>query len=200
MGIDDKGHAFRTLMFNGSGMGGGNGADGAESVCYPTSSCNVPIELTEETSSVLTLEKELIPDSGGAGEFRGGSGVRVTVRPADDTASPLTFFAALHHQDFPPFGLNGGKDGTPTHARLNGRLLTSVEARDQLTARVVTDLTTTITVETAGGGGFGDPRRRDPHSVLRDVRNGLVTVQAARDVYGLDIDPTTLTAVPTSEP
>jgi N-methylhydantoinase B len=82
---------------------------------------------------------------------------------------------------------------------LNGTLLTSVEARDQLTARVVTDLTTTITVETAGGGGYGDPHRRDPRAVLRDVRNGLVTVKTARDVYGLNIDPTTLTAVPTDD-
>lgn len=196
MGVDDRGRTFRTLMFNGAGMGAGRETDGAESVCYPTSSCNVPIELVEETSSVLTLEKELIADSGGAGQYRGGSGVRVTVRPVDGLEHPLTFFVAPHHQDFPPFGLRGGRAAEPTHARLNGQLLTAKETREQLIARVVTDSSTTITVETTGGGGYGDPRMRDAWRVLRDVRNGLVSQEAARDVYGLDIDLETLTARP----
>jgi N-methylhydantoinase B/oxoprolinase/acetone carboxylase alpha subunit len=179
-------------MFNGSGMGAGKETDGAESVCYPTSSCNVPIELTEETSSVLTLEKELITDSGGAGQFRGGCGVRTTVRPADGLDQSLTFLAALHHMDYPPFGLSGGHDGSATHAALNGERLTSYEARAELSARVVTGSETTITIDTAGGGGYGDPALRDPKSVLRDVRNGLVSLEAARDLYGVEIDLSTL--------
>lgn len=192
MGIDDRGHMFRTLMFNGSGMGAGNGRDGAGAVCYPTSSCNVPIELTEETSLVHTVEKELITDSGGAGQFRGGAGVRTTVRPADEVQQPLTFLAALHHLDVPPFGLAGGRPGSPTSAALNGQRLTSQEALDELSARVVTDAVTTVTIETAGGGGFGDPTQRDPQMVLRDVRNGLISVEAARDTYGFDVDLSTL--------
>jgi len=201
IGHDEAGHGFRSFMFNGGGMGAGPGADGVDAICYPTSACNVPIELTEKTTTIHITEKEFLPDSGGAGAFRGGMGLRVTFGLPDDATPPTLIDTHLHHQQYPPAGLDGGRSGTPTRARLNGQPLTVDETRQRLATRTLNDATTRITIETAGGGGFGPPTKRDSFSVLRDVRNGLVSVEAAASDYGLlvDLDRLTVEALPVRE-
>jgi N-methylhydantoinase B/oxoprolinase/acetone carboxylase alpha subunit len=188
IGVDDYGFTYRSLMFSGGGMGAGAEVDGVDAICYPTTSCNVPVELIEKTTSILVTEKEFLPDSGGPGRTRGGAGVRVTIRKPDDLDRPLTMIAHLHHQEHPPYGLHGGHDGTATRALVNGRTASLDEVREELGALELTDTNTHITIETAGGGGFGDPRERSPHKVLDDVRNGFVSPAAARRDYGVSVD------------
>jgi N-methylhydantoinase B/oxoprolinase/acetone carboxylase alpha subunit len=188
IGVDAHGIAFRSLMFNGGGMGAGPTTDGVDAICYPTTSCNVPIEIIEKTTSILVTEKELLPDSGGAGRTRGGCGVRVGIRLPDDFDRPMTAIAHLHHQEHPPYGLHGGQGGTATRARLNGEVASLERVRDELGAMELVDSDLEITIETAGGGGFGNPRERSLAQVVADVRDGLVSREAARRDYGVVVD------------
>lgn len=188
LGVDDYGVTFNSLMFNGGGMGAGPETDGVDAICYPTSACNVPIEILETTTSVLMVEKEFLTDSAGPGRTRGGSGLRVTIGVPEELNPPLTVGVNLHHQGYPPFGLSGGHGGMPARVRINGDVLPVSEVRHRLGAMAVDDPRLRITVETPGGGGYGDPRRRDPQRVLVDVRNGFVSAAAARQYYGVLVD------------
>ncbi|MBI3976775.1 MAG: hydantoinase B/oxoprolinase family protein [Chloroflexi bacterium] len=188
LGVDDNGVAFRSFMFNGGGMGAGAATDGVHAICYPTSASNVPIEILESLTSVLVAEKEFLPDSAGAGRQRGGCGVRVTIGVHDDLDRPLIVGAAFHNQEYPAFGLAGGRDAAPTRARMDGRPLAVGEIRHELGAYALDDPDVRITLETAGGGGFGEPAERDPARVFADVRAGFVSAEAATRVYGVEID------------
>jgi N-methylhydantoinase B/oxoprolinase/acetone carboxylase alpha subunit len=187
-GRDDNGLEFNSILFCGGGLGAGMGTDGAEATIFPTSSCNVPIEITEATTGIHVIEKEYVTDSGGAGRFRGGSGVRVTVAIPDDLARGVLVGMMAHNQEFPPRGLSDGRDGRPTRIFLDGELVPTHRVRETLAAYELDDPAVRITLETASGGGFGAPSERDPGSVLADVRHGLVSSDAAAVEYGVTID------------
>ncbi|MBI3977624.1 MAG: hydantoinase B/oxoprolinase family protein [Chloroflexi bacterium] len=200
LGTDDNGVGFGELVFHGGGMGAGWATDGVGGICFPNATSNVPNEIVETTTSVLTLEKELRTDSGGPGRTRGGCGLRVTIAPPENLSHPVTVSALCHNQVFPPFGLAGGHHGTATQVGLNGAVIPTHQVREQLGAVAFTDPSLRMEVETAGGGGFGDPTERDPARVLADVRNGLVSVVAAARDYGVEVDLGALRARRTSPP
>ncbi|MBI3977276.1 MAG: hydantoinase B/oxoprolinase family protein [Chloroflexi bacterium] len=188
LGTDDNGVPFGSIMFHGSGMGAGLTTDGVDGICFPTSAANVPVEVFEMTTAVLTHEKEILQDSGGPGRTRGGCGVRVTFGKPDDLDRSLNITAICQNQVYPARGLLGGGNGTETRVRLNGRPLAIGEVRHELGALDLDDPRVRITLETAGGGGFGDPTERDLARVFADVRKGFVSVDAAARDYGVEID------------
>ncbi|MBI3980337.1 MAG: hydantoinase B/oxoprolinase family protein [Chloroflexi bacterium] len=188
MGTDDHGVNFGELMIVAGGMGAGRAADGVNGVCYPTAACNTPVELYEKATSVLWIEKELLPDSGGPGQTRGGCGVRATITAPDDLARPRTVSAKLHHQVFAPAGIAEGQAGRAACAHLNGSVLPTAEMAEKLGALALADPSQRVTIETAGGGGCGRATARDPARVFWDVRNGLVSVEAAARDYGVVVD------------
>jgi N-methylhydantoinase B/oxoprolinase/acetone carboxylase alpha subunit len=187
-GQDDNTVQFNSFVFCGGGMGAGSVTDGADATIFPTSSCNVPIEITEAATGMHVLEKEYVLDSGGAGRLRGGCGVRLTVAAPDDLAQPVIIGIAAHNQEYPPQGLFGGQSGKPTRVRLNGELVPTHEVGAKLAAYELSDPAVRITLETGGGGGFGPPSQRDPSKVLADVRSGLVSPHAAEEEYGVIMD------------
>jgi N-methylhydantoinase B/oxoprolinase/acetone carboxylase alpha subunit len=187
-GVDETGTTFSSFMFNGGGMGAWRGGDGVGPICFPTSACNVPVEILETMTGIEVAEKEMLTDSAGAGRQRGGVGVRVTIHSADRSERPVTVTGILHHQGFPPFGLDGGLEGGRSRLELDGRPLAAEEVRREVGALVLSDSTTRLTLRTAGGGGFGDPLERDPREVLSDVRNGLVSSEAAARQYGVEVE------------
>ncbi|MCZ6839329.1 MAG: hydantoinase B/oxoprolinase family protein, partial [Alphaproteobacteria bacterium] len=134
----------------------------------------------------LRVERyELIADSGGAGEHRGGLGLVREVRYLSDEGY---FTNRSDGQKFPPLGVLGGSAGATSQHRLiraSGRV-------EELPSKV-TNLTIQagdlIIMETAGGGGNGPAAARDPAAVLADVLDGKVTTAAARDDYGVAVDP-----------
>lgn len=187
-GQDDTGIEFNSYVFCGAGLGASMTTDGAEATIFPTSSCNVPIEITEAATGVHVIEKEYVADTCGAGRFRGGCGVRLTVAMPDDLRRAVLVGVGAHGQEYPPRGLLGGHDAQPTRVFLNGELVPTHDVRDTLVAYELDDPAVRITLQTAGGGGFGRPAERDPDRVLADVRDGFVSPGAARDAYGVTID------------
>lgn len=184
-----EGERFHSWFFNGGGMGAGAETDGVSACIYPSSASNVPVELFEVAVPLLVEEKEFLTDSGGAGRQRGGLGQRMSFRLRGGFPGSATISIWLHSQNEPPFGLNDGGAGTPAEALLDGRVLGREERLARMGALTLDDASTLVSVDMAGGGGFGPPEERDPVLVWADVRDGLVSREQAADVYGVVIDP-----------
>jgi N-methylhydantoinase B len=136
----------------------------------------MPVEVFESRSPLVMLERQLRPDSGGAGRLRGGLGYRAVYSGMRlQTEYRLSPFTDRIRERAP--GLAGGLAGAPGFfGRVDGTQLdgkrTAVTGPDEL-----------IAVETPGGGGFGPPAERDPTAVLEDVRRGYVTIDEAANQY-----------------
>jgi len=143
-------------------------------------------EVFEIQNPMHLLEHEYIEDSGGAGQWRGGLGTRTRVRYyGQDTT-------ALSHGDGtlePSAGVQGGLPG----GTMNRIEVHYPDGRTHVTHahEIIGELPVgTETVHYgAGGGGFGSPLERDPAAVARDVRNGLISAEAAANTYGVVLGP-----------
>lgn len=175
----------RTFVFYDYVMGGVGARaskDGVDAIPPTVSVENIPVEAQESRNPVIVERYELIPDSGGAGTFRGGLGVRKDVRMlADDVVlSNLT-----DRHVFSAYGLFGGKDGVVGETVLNPgapdeRALHSKEVVHLRRGDVVS-------FRCSGSGGVGPPTERPREKVLEDVREGRVTPRSAREVYEIDV-------------
>ncbi len=139
---------------------------------------STPAEVAELSGHIVVERLEYAPDSGGAGKFRGGPGVDAVYRARDDQM----LIAIADRTVMPPWGLHGGKE-----ARANRWQVRFPDGTVDASHTKVTSLPipagTRIEHGTSGGGGFGPPSERDPQAVLEDVREGLVTEEAARRDY-----------------
>jgi N-methylhydantoinase B len=140
----------------------------------------LPAEICEAEYPARIVSTELIPDSGGAGEYRGGLGIR-RVYEFLDSATGIAYTEQTC-ASFASRGVQGGLPGTVasvTLERVNGDTVAitkgslSISRGDRLV------------VSTGGGGGFGDPRSRQRSAVAADVRDGKVSARVAKEVYGL---------------
>jgi N-methylhydantoinase B len=138
-------------------------------------------EMFEQQTPHLLIEHEYACDSAGAGQWRGGLGVSTSFVIGSDDTQLVTFGDG----DFEPaFGLFGGGDGTLNFIKLaypDGREVVP-RNKDLLTG---VPKGTVYRQHAGGGGGYGDPRLRDRDALRREVRDGVVSPQAARDSYGL---------------
>ncbi len=189
-GIDpEKDEKYVDIGF--MGMKGGSGAmqgtDGYDHIGMIDASGGVldqDYEMFEQQTPHLLLKHEYWTDSAGAGEWRGGLGIETEFTIGSDD----TQFVSFGDGNFEPaFGLFGGHDST-----LNSITLTYPDG-----TRVVPnnkDLIMgvpkgTLFEQTAGGGGgYGDPAKRDRAEIARELRNGIISAEAARRVYGFDPD------------
>ncbi len=162
-------------------MNGGHGArphqDGPACLSFPSNVATVPIEQFENSVPLLITEKSLIPDSGGAGKFRGGPAQRVAFEVTSD--QPVTMTIRHERVKFPPRGLLGGLPGAAGREFVNG---------EQIPSKVRMDLQPhdRVTFDTPGGGGLGPPTERDHDLLKADLESGLVSPENARKDYGLD--------------
>jgi N-methylhydantoinase B len=155
---------------------------------------NTPIEVIEMAFPLRLERYEIEPDTGGAGRFRGGCASRRTWRLLEDAEAVGSL--CMERMTSPPFGLQGGQAGSPATVILNtpdgkSRGLPSKGAFDVPGGAV-------IDMVTPGAGGFGDPAARDPAAIGRDLLDGYVTLEAARDAYGVP-DPEALLAAAKTE-
>ena len=136
------------------------------------------IETNELDSPHITEYHELLTDSGGAGKWRGGLGVRYAIRFYDEQPFLAIFGDGVKT---PPFGLYGGHAGTTNRLVINE----GTAEEEALPAKGMRQLKKgdTYGIRSSGGGGWGDPLERDPTAVLDDVRNGYVSPEAAEQVY-----------------
>lgn len=172
-GYDAEGKPFHDHIMFGGGQGAGRFADGRSALMFPTSAGNVPVELFEQRTPILVERKELIPDSGGAGTWRGGLGQRVVLRKLSDDGRPALLNILTHAVGRPVPGLLGGGAGRDAAVRCEG--VTPTGGRGTSILVELRHPGQRVTVETAGGSGFGDPKHRAREAVERDLREGYVT-------------------------
>ena len=173
------------------GMGARPGLDGLDGIhCHMTNTLNTPIEAIERAFPVLMTRYELRPDTGGAGQHRGGCGITRAWRLL---AGSCTLTLLTERVSLAPRGLQGGADGgRAAHAVWRGGVREALPAKCTLALQPGDE----VEVNTPGGGGLGDPRDRDRVAVRRDVCNGLVSPEAARSAYGLVEDDEAASAEP----
>ncbi|MGE3150309.1 MAG: hydantoinase B/oxoprolinase family protein, partial [Pseudorhodoplanes sp.] len=168
----------------GETMGGGFGArptkDGLNGVhTHVTNSANMPIEALEIEYPIVVERYELVEDSGGAGEWRGGMGIHRRVR-IEGHECRADVRGSRYHKG--PWGLNGGKNGGNFHFKFEPPLSAPFKKYTQLKAGQ------RVSVFTPGGGGYGDPKKRDRERVRQDLKEKRISKQQAREIYGLRDD------------
>ncbi|MEZ5753562.1 MAG: hydantoinase B/oxoprolinase family protein [Paracoccaceae bacterium] len=161
------GRRAEILMFNSGGMGARPGLDGLSATAFPSGVMTMPIEATEQTGPVIIWRKELRPDSGGAGEYRGGLGQIIEIEA--DAGHEFDFSAMFDRVNHPALGRDGGQPGAAGSVALDDgtRLRPKGWQHVPEGRRLVLHL--------PGGGGFGDPARRDPAARANDLSKGYVT-------------------------
>jgi N-methylhydantoinase B len=138
---------------------------------------NAPVELQEIQYPFLIEKFALRQDSGGAGQHRGGLGVELTYRALQTASANVN----CERTKDAPWGLNGGKPGAINEAVLK-RADGSEEKLLKATG-VVLEKDDRLVFRTAGGGGWGDPKKRDRREIEADVRTGVVSEAAAKRDY-----------------
>lgn len=165
------------LMFNSGGSGARPNLDGMSATAFPSGVMTMPVEATEQVGPVIIWRKELRPDSGGAGQFRGGLGQHMEVGASE--GHEFDFQAMFDRLSHPALGRHGGAAGAPTTiAQDDGTAMKGKGKQFVPHGRVVV-------MGFPGGAGYGAPDQRDPALVQRDLALGYISKETARNVYGL---------------
>jgi len=187
-GKRNDGRPWHSVIIRGGGMGASASNDGACTYIFPANGANTPVEIMESDTPLMVESRELLPDSGGPGRSKGGLGRRVVFRIPDDEFGPIppvNLGIQSGRYRYAPEGLFGGMNGSRARFLVNGNPgnpygLTRLDRGD------------VVIMDAAGGGGYGDPLKRDPEMVEIDVLNGYVSTESARKDYGVVIDPETM--------
>lgn len=158
---------FVINAFYTGGTGGRPGKDGLDCTAFPSGVRSTPVEITENSAPLIIWQKEFRPGSGGAGEFRGGVGQIMEFAHAGGEAFMVSkMFDRIEH---PPRGRQGGEAGQAARVYVkDGETLRGM-GRETIPAgrRMV--------LETAGGGGRGNPQDRDPEKIAEDIKRGMLS-------------------------
>ena len=179
-GTRSDGKAWHSVIIRGGGMGASSRRDGENSYIFPANGANTPAEILESDTPLIVERREFLMDSGGAGKHRGGLGTRTVFRVPDDEYAPQTPVSlGIQSGRFrlPPEGLAGGRAGSRAKFLVNGKQgnpygLTKLNPGD------------VVTMDAAGGGGYGSPSERDRASLTEDIRAGWVSEEMAKEEYG----------------
>src|SRR5215469_15654079 len=171
---------FSTVIFHCGGAGARPQKDGLSATAFPSGVRTIPVEATESVAPVVFHRREFREGSGGAGERRGGLGQAIELGGAGDM--PIALLCNFERVKNPPRGRNGGKNGGAGIVTLRSGRPIRPKGRQTVPPRDA------IQLGLPGGGGFGDPRKREPERVGDDVRDGLITAEQARRDYSVAID------------
>lgn len=175
-GNELAGESFDAIFFNSGGSGARPVQDGLSATAFPSGVRAMPVEVTESTAPIVIWRKELLPDSGGIGERRGGLGQTVEVGMRDGSAFEV--LAMFERVARPARGRDGGGDGSNGSVRLaSGTVLRAkglqvIPGGDRLV------------LEVPGGAGLGNPRARAADRIEEDLAEGYVTRERAVADYG----------------
>lgn len=179
-GVDDEGRYFQLGEISFGGLPGRPRGDGLDGHSWWPLFTSIPVEYIESYYPVIIESYRSLPDSGGAGERRGGNGVERIYR----FERPGAITIQDDRWSSQPWGVDGGLDG----ARSSKQLVRADGSEEELPSKcdlVEVGVGDRLVFVTAGAGGAGDPRRRPVEAVLRDVRRGLVSREAAEARYGV---------------
>ena len=168
------------LTFNSGGSGARPTLDGMNATAFPSGVMTMPVEATEQVGPVLIWRKELRPDSGGAGEFRGGLGQYMDVGAREGHEFDISLM--LDRVDHPAQGRRDGGAGGAT------RLARSDGAAVRGKGKQFIPHGTVVQMGFPGGAGYGNPNRRDPAGVKRDLALGYITPEHAAEHYNISAD------------
>jgi N-methylhydantoinase B len=183
-GIDERGDPFCYVFFSAGGTGARPNKDGLSATAFPSGIHGVPVELVENVSPLFIECRELIQDSGGPGKFRGGLGQRMVLQVRG--GYPAQHSPMYDRILFPAKGFAGGGNGA------KGRIFLDDGTLPHAKTKYILKPGQKVTLELPGGGGFYRPEERDPEMVREDVREGLVSLEQARNVYRVALDAATL--------
>ncbi|ARP64386.1 5-oxoprolinase [Mesorhizobium sp. WSM1497] len=161
------GRRAEVLMFNSGGMGARPTLDGLSATAFPSGVHTMPIEATEHTGPIVIWRKELRPDSGGDGEFRGGLGQILEIAATE--GHEFDFSAMFDRVRHPAKGRDGGKDGIAGIVRLDDGTLMRPKGWQHVPEG------RRLVLELPGGGGYGDPSRRSTEARAQDVSRGYIS-------------------------
>ncbi|MEC7441885.1 MAG: hydantoinase B/oxoprolinase family protein [Pseudomonadota bacterium] len=180
--INGKAYVFcETFMGT---WGGTSKHDGQEGVPHMgANQSNVSVEMIEQDYPIRINQYGLVPDTGGAGQYRGGLAL---MREYESLHDGALLNVRSDKRDFPPHGLFNGKNGKPSKNILNP------DSKHKILPVLMTEVETLNRGDVfrhimAGGGGYGDPLKRTPELVLKDVIEEKVTIAGAREDYGVVI-------------
>lgn len=179
----------RWVMFTffGGGLGGNPASDGLNHANNPISTATMPpAEILEASYPVMFTQWALRPDSAGAGAHRGGVGAIYEVEALSEGGAEVSLLG--ERGKYPPLGVAGGTPAAANRFVWDGPDGPQEPPFVSKVTGVRIARGGRVRLESPGGGGWGDPMRRAPAAVARDVANGLVSVDAAREAYGVAVD------------
>ncbi|HBZ83210.1 MULTISPECIES: hydantoinase B/oxoprolinase family protein [Brevibacillus] len=185
----DTNEPFLVVEPSVGGWGAGDGLDGmAGQFCIGDGETyNVPVEVAETRYGIMVEEYSLRTDGAGAGKYRGGSGAIRSYRAMSDGQ---TITATFGRHKYLPWGFNGGHDGSRNEfeiVKANGEVVGPFGKY----ARFPLNKGDVVRLVTATGGGYGNPLERPIEKVVLDAKNGYISVEQARDLYGVELDKAT---------
>jgi N-methylhydantoinase B len=174
-GTDRSGKKYGAALLLAGGMGANSWRDGLSATPFPSNAAATSVEMVESNTPLLFRRRALVPDSGGAGRFRGGLGVATEIEVLGQQHCVVSVMTdRINH---PPLGFDGGGAGAPNIVTRDGEPIPS-KSRSTIKPGQL------LSLRTAGGAGYGPSSERDPESVRRDVENGYVSADAARARHG----------------
>lgn len=173
------GREMSAAYFAAGGFGALDGLDGRPTMPGSSNIGTTPIEVFEPLTGLTVEKKALRPDSGGAGEYRGGPGQTIVLR--NDSGHDMTAFSMANRTTFAASGLFGGEPGA-----LREHWVDDVKVGGQGAHRLAPG--SRLRLEQAGGGGYGPPEKRPVARIRDDIERGFATYERARAVYGPRID------------
>jgi len=177
-----KRHVFIEPQLGGWGAAAGEDGDSAQYTASHGDTFNCAVEVTEARNGVAIDRLELNDEAGGEGEYRGGKGIRLDYRIRGED---FWITAMYSRSKVAPWGLNGGHDGSLNYIQI----LRTDGSKERYSSCAVLPLRRgdVVRIVTANGGGYGEPARRPQERVRADVKDGYITEQSAKEIYGLDI-------------
>jgi len=168
---------FMLSVFQVGGMGARARKDGLNTTGFPSGVAGIPAEVIETLSPLVQHQRSLRMDSGGAGQYRGGLG---QITEIGCRTGVFSVSAMIDRTRFAAQGLEGGQAGALARLQLGDEALPP-----KMLHRVPAN--SHVIFAPPGGGGYGDPYKRDPQKVLEDVVNGYISIEAAARDYGVTI-------------
>ena len=183
-----NGRPWHSVIIRGGGMGASSRNDGYYDYIFPANGANTPIEIFESDTPIIVETRGLLTDSGGPGRMKGGLGRRVVFRVPDDEYAPIppvNLGIQSGRYRYAPEGLFEGRNGSKAQFLINNEKgnpygLTQLRPGD------------VVVMDAAGGGGYGDPLEREPELVEKDVAEGYVSIEGAKEDYGVIINHQTM--------